>query len=293
MLPDVVHLTPPMPNHHELFDGEDPTGFCVRELEETIARIGAERITAFIGEPIFGVGGSHVPPLDYWPRIAEVLRAHGILLILDEVVTAYGRVGYWFAADRYGVVPDMIVTAKGITSGYQPLGAVLVSDAVAETTTRSGIPFGPTYTGHPVACAVALANLEILEREELLHRARAIGARLLDGLADLQSLPHVDHVRGDGAMLGIELVRDPESRTPIAVAEGVALQNALRDARGVMVRVAAPNLMVSPPLIMSDEQADETIAAIRWAIEGGVTLGEAEDPPGLSKYALRAEDVVA
>ena len=140
-----------------------------------------------IGEPIMGVGGMLVPPDDYWPRVRELLSAHGILLIFDEVVTAFGRTGSWFAAQHFGVEPDLIVTAKGITSGYVPLGAVLVSESVAEELARDhGFPVGFTYNGHPTACAVALRNLEIIEREGLLDRARrdrrlparrALGAR--------------------------------------------------------------------------------------------------------------------
>ena len=291
MLPDVVHLTPPMPNHTELFDGQDPTDYCVRELEQTIERLGAERITALIGEPVFGVSGSHVPPDDYWRRIEAVLRQHGILLIFDEVITAYGRVGHWFGAERYGVEPDLIVTAKGITSGYQPLGAVLVSEQIGEVLAQQGgVPFGPTYTGHPVACAVALANLEILEREHLLDRADVIGGRILDCLRDLMTLPNVDHVRGVGMMIGIELVRDPDTREPIAGIEGIGLQNEIRRQCGVLVRVAGNNLMISPPLVMSESEADEVVAAIRWALEGGVALGIAEELPGAGKYVLTAPD---
>ncbi len=118
-----------------------------------------------IGEPIMGVGGMLVPPDDYWPRVRELLSAHGILLIFDEVVTAFGRTGSWFAAQHFGVEPDLIVTAKGITSGYVPLGAVLVSEPIAEVLARDhGFPVGFTYNGHPTACAVALRNLEIIER---------------------------------------------------------------------------------------------------------------------------------
>jgi putrescine aminotransferase len=231
-----------------------------------------------------------VPPEDYWPRIAAVLRAHGILLIFDEVVTAYGRLGHWFAADRYGVTPDVIVTAKGITSGYLPLGAVLLSAEIADVLgQRNGLPFGPTYSGHPVACAVALANLDLIESEGLLERAKVVGARMLDGLRDLVSLDIVDHVRGEGLMIGIELIRDPATRQPIAGMEGIGLQNALRMQKGVMARVAGQNLMVSPPLIISEEQADEVVAAIRWALEGGVPLGIAEELPGVQPtYALMA-----
>ena len=177
LLPNVEHLTPPWPYHSELYDGQDPTDFCVAELEATIDRIGGDQIAAFIGEPIMGVGGAIVPPDDYWPRVAEVLARHGILLILDEVVTAYGRAGAWFAAERYGLAPDIIVTAKGITSGYIPLGAVLMTDAVADVLEAGpGFPIGYTYNGHPTACAVALANLDLIEAEGLVERANEIGS---------------------------------------------------------------------------------------------------------------------
>ncbi len=132
MLPHVRHLTPPWPYRTELFDGRDATDFCLDELERTIEELGGDRIAAMIGEPIMGVGGMLVPPDDYWPRVRELLSAHGILLIFDEVVTAFGRTGSWFGAQHFGVEPDIIVTAKGITSGYIPLGAVLVSEPVAE-----------------------------------------------------------------------------------------------------------------------------------------------------------------
>ena len=124
MLPHVRHLTPPWPYRAELFDGCDPTDFCLEELERTIYELGGDRIAAMIGEPIMGVGGMLVPPADYWPRVRELLSEHGILLIFDEVVTAFGRTGSWFGAQHFGVAPDLIVTAKGITSGYVPLGVV-------------------------------------------------------------------------------------------------------------------------------------------------------------------------
>src|SRR6185437_4543153 len=149
-LPHVHHLTPPWPYRAELFDGRDPTDFCLNELEQTIEELGGDRIAAMIGEPIMGVGGMLVPPADYWPRVRELLSAHGILLIFDEVVTAFGCTGNWFGAEHFGVDPDLIVTAKGITSGYVPLGAVLVSDSVADALAEDhGFPVGFTYNGHP------------------------------------------------------------------------------------------------------------------------------------------------
>ena len=261
MLPNVRHVTPPWPYRRELFDGQDPTDFLIAELERTIEEIGPQRIAAMIGEPIMGVAGMIVPPDDYWPRVRELLSAHGILLIFDEVVTAYGRTGNWFAAQHFGVEPDIVVTAKGITSGYMPLGAVLVSDAVAEMLGRDhGFPMGYTYNGHPTACAVALANLDIIEREGLLERARATGKLLLDALRPLEDLPTVGEVRGVGMMLAVELVTDKESRTPLLPDPPV--EDVARHDNGVIVRNCGHNVVLSPPLSMTDAEAHELVDAV-------------------------------
>ncbi len=265
MLPHVEHLTPPWPYRSELFDGADPTDFCLRELEATIERIGADRIAAMIGEPIMGVAGMIVPPEDYWPRVRELLCAHGILLIFDEVVTAYGRTGSWFAAQHFGVEPDIVVTAKGITSGYVPLGAVLVSDAVAAVLDEQGFAMGYTYCGHPTACAVALANLEIIEREGLVERARAMGAQLLERLAPLNELPVVGEVRGVGMMLAIELVADKGTREPLPMQ--AAPQDVIRRESGVIVRECGHNVVLSPPLVMSEQEAARVADAIGSVLE--------------------------
>ena len=260
MAPDFEHLTAPWPYRQELFDGRDPTDFCIDELERTIARIGPGRIAAMIGEPIMGVAGMIAPPEDYWSRVEAVLRRHGILLIFDEVVTAYGRVGEWFAADRYGVRPDLITTAKGITSGYAPLGAVLVSAEIAPTITEDGFPMGFTYSGHPTACAIALENLAIIEREDLLGAAKERGAYLLTRLSELTSLPIVGEVRGVGMMLAVELVEDKQSRAPHGDAE--ALADRIMEERGVIVRNCAHSLVLSPPLVLTEAEADEVVDAI-------------------------------
>jgi adenosylmethionine-8-amino-7-oxononanoate aminotransferase len=266
MLPNVRHLTPPWAYRTELFGGEDPADFLLRELEAAIHEIGPEHIAAMIGEPIMGVAGMIVPPDDYWPRVRELLSAHGILLILDEVVTAYGRTGRWFAAQHFGVEPDIVVTAKGITSGYTPLGAVLISDAVAETIGADhGFPMGFTYNGHPTACAVALANLEIIEREGLLDRARETGALLLDRLGELRDLPVVGEVRGVGMMLAVELVADKQTHAPLDMA--AAPQDVIRRETGVIVRECAHNIVLSPPLIMSEAEAGEVVDAVRSVVE--------------------------
>lgn len=265
MLPHVHHLTPPWPYRAELFGGEDPTEFCLRELEQAIEQIGPGKIAAMIGEPIMGVAGMIVPPEDYWPRVRELLSAHGILLIFDEVVTAYGRTGEWFAAQHFGIEPDMIVTAKGITSGYMPLGAVLVSDAIAEVATHEGFPMGYTYNGHPTSCAVALANLDIIEREGLLARAGEVGADLLGRLSELTELPVVGEVRGVGMMLALELVADKQTREPLPTV--VPLEDVIRRESGVIVRNCAHNVVLSPPLVMSEEEVGRVVAAIRSTLE--------------------------
>jgi putrescine aminotransferase len=261
LLPAVRHLTAPWPYHRALFGGEEPTDFLVRELGETIGEIGAENIAAFVGEPIMGVAGTVVPPDDYWPRVQEVLRENGIYLILDEVVTGYGRIGEWFGAQHFGIEPDVIVTAKGLTSGYAPLGAVLVTDEIADAITSGpGFQMGFTYCGHPVGCAIATANLDIVEREQLLDSARTTGAYLLAQLRELADLPIVGEVRGVGMMLAIELVRDRETREPLTT--GGAIAATVRREHGVLVRENGHNVTMAPPLIMSRSEADEAVEAV-------------------------------
>jgi len=263
MMPNVRHLTPAWPYRSELFNGQDPTDFLINELEETIASIGAENIAAMIGEPIMGVGGMLVPPMDYWPRVQEVLHKNGILMIFDEVVTAYGRVGEWFAAQYFNVQPDIIVTAKGITSGYIPLGAVLTTDKVGNALQSDfGFPMGYTYNGHPTAAAVALANLDIIEREGLLERAKTIGAYLHEGLKSLLDLDIVGEVRYVAMMHAVELVSDRETRAPLPMLQPM-LPDVIRRETGVIVRDCGHNLVLSPPLIMTEAQADQAVAAMR------------------------------
>ncbi|MEV0500769.1 aspartate aminotransferase family protein [Streptomyces spectabilis] len=257
VLPHVHHLTAPDPYQTAAYEGEDVTEFCLRELREAIERIGPDRIAAMIGEPVMSVGGAVVPPPDYWPRVTELLRSHGILLIFDEVVTGYGRIGHWFAAEHFGVRPDLLVTAKGITSGYVPHGAVLVTEEVAAAVTGStGFPIGFTYTGHPTACAVALANLDLIEREKLLDNATAVGGYLADRLAALRDLPVVGDVRQLGLMLGIELVADKTTRTQLPTGTAPVAQ-ALREDAGIILRGNPRSLLINPPLVLDRATADE------------------------------------
>jgi putrescine aminotransferase len=239
--PGFVHLSQPSGELEPL----------VAELERTIEEVGPERIAAFVGEPILGVGGMIPPPEGYWDRIQEVLRPHGILLVLDEVVTAYGRTGHWFGAQRYGIDADVIVTAKALTSGYVPMGAVLVGDRVVELLEGTAFRHGFTYNGHPTGAAVALANLEIIEREGLLDRARESGEYLLDRLHPLAELPHVKEVRGVGLMLGIELTEG----------DAAQIERAARDA-GVIVRATGQKIILSPPFVIERAQLDRIVEVL-------------------------------
>lgn len=252
LAPDFVHLAAP----HEYLLGDNATGQLLEGLERTIAEIGPDKIAAMIAEPVIGVGGMIVPPADYWQGVQEILARHGILLILDEVVTAYGRTGSWFAAQHYGITADVIVTAKAITSGYVPMGAVLLGDRLLDMLDGTSFRHGFTYNGHPVGAAVALANLDIIEREGLLERATVVGRLMLDELLPLTSLPHVAEVRGIGLMLGIEL------------AEGDAAHVSERArAAGVIVRATGQKIVLSPPLVITEEQARRVTDVVSEALQ--------------------------
>ncbi|WIV53493.1 aspartate aminotransferase family protein [Amycolatopsis nalaikhensis] len=242
LVPGVEWLGKP----HGLEHGPDATDRLVEELERRIEEIGAHRIAAFIGEPVLGVGGMVPPPEGYWPRVQEVLRRNGILLIVDEIVTAFGRTGHWFGSEHFGIEPDMVVLAKGLTSGYIPMGAVLIGQRVLDLADGATFLHGFTYNGHPVGSAVALANLDIIERENLLERARVLGERLRERLEPLTELPHVREVRGVGLMLGIEF----DGATPTA-----PVQAGCR-ADGVVVRASGASIVLSPPLVITEAQVD-------------------------------------
>ncbi|WFE28714.1 aminotransferase class III-fold pyridoxal phosphate-dependent enzyme [Solwaraspora sp. WMMD791] len=209
-LPHVEKVSPAYPYRAaELYGEADATDLLLRELATAIDRIGAGNIAAMIGEPLMGGAGILVPPDDYWPRVRELLSRHGILLIADEVVTAFGRTGAWFDSAARGMAADLVVIAKGLTSGYAPLGAVLLRDDIGETVAGgdSYLLHGHTYSGHPTACPVALANLDLSEREELVARAGTIGRWFRAHPAATSGLPRVvarDH--GDTLVMAPPLV---------------------------------------------------------------------------------------
>jgi PLP-dependent transaminase len=265
MLPNVEHVTPPWPYQRSLYNGEDPTDFLLDELERTIERIGAENIAAMMGEPVLGVGGVLIPPADYWPRVRALLRAHGILLIADEVVTGFGRSGHWFASGPMGMDPDIVTFAKGVSSGYVPLGGVIMREEIADAVSggEGGFHHGFTYVGHPVSCAVATANIDILEREELPAASTRIGELFAAELAPLLDAPHVGEIRTYGSMIAIEMVGDKQGREPLLIT-GVA--DALQSTHGVIGREIGSVVALSPPLVMTPDEVRTVAAAVREVV---------------------------
>jgi len=217
-----------------------------------------------------------VPPDDYFARIREICTKYDVLLIADEVITGFGRTGRWFGLERYGVEPDIIQFAKGITSGYIPLGGIGVSDRVGEAI--NSVPparrwmHAFTYSGHPTCCAVALKNIEILEREALIDRAAKSGARMLEELRTLESLDGVGHVRGLGMMAAVEVVADKATKQQFPAEIGMAqkLTDALLD-RGLYTRVAMDCICVAPPLVTTDGQVDRIVGIIGETVSAVVS----------------------
>ncbi|QOV33187.1 aspartate aminotransferase family protein [Streptomyces ferrugineus] len=233
------------------------------DLEKTITSLGAERVAAFVMEPVIAAGGCLFPPQGYLQAVAEICRRHGIVLIADEVVTGFGRSGDWFASRRFGVVPDIIVCAKGLTSGYMPLGALIVGDRIAQPFydgTAGPFFHGYTYSGHAGAAAVALATMDIIEREALAQNALSLETRLPDLMSPLTDHPMVQEVRtGQGLMAAVEL--NPQA---LRVTPGLpmAVVASMREA-GVLTRsLVGGQIQFSPPLIIGNSQATEFVDAV-------------------------------
>jgi len=242
---------------------------CADALAEAFEAIGPQRVAAFLAEPIMGVGGVIVPPPGYFQRVREICGQYEVLWIADEVITGFGRTGTWFGVEHWGAIPDLISFAKGVTSGYAPLGGTLVHDRVYEGLKRVENVFnhGFTYTGHPVSCAVGLKNLEIMEREKLPERAAGLGKTLEARLRAIDS-PHVGEVRGMGLLWGVELVADRATRAlPDPVTIGWDVQARCRQ-RGVLVRGLFPGNIVAlaPPLVVTEAQLDRIVSVLADSI---------------------------
>jgi putrescine---pyruvate transaminase len=236
-------------------------------LAKEIEHLGAERVAAFLAEPVIGAGGVIPPPPGYLERAREICTEHGVLFVADSVICGFGRLGTWFGIERFGIEPDMIVFAKGVTSGYLPLGGLVVHERIAEPFWAPGAaPFrhGATYSGHPAACAAAMANLDIMESEGLLERAQALEGELFAALSTLADHPLVSEVRGGVGVLGaLELDAERLKADPGVTARvGMAVRE-----RGALVRPMATALAFSPPLTLQTDHLDQLVDAMRGGLD--------------------------
>jgi 4-aminobutyrate--pyruvate transaminase len=284
----VTHLECP---HYYRFGnvGESEQQFTdrlIKELEDTILAEGPDTIAAFIGEPVMGAGGVIVPPTGYWPRVQAVCRKYDVLLVLDEVITGFGRLGTMFAAEFYGVQPDMLVVSKQITSSYQPLAAVIFSEqiyqGIAEKAGSLGtFAHGLTAGGHPVATAVALENLAIIEERGLVANAREVGAYMRDKLGAFASHPMVGEVRGEGLIAAVELVADKPSKRKFDPVGKVGGYLAGRGhAHGLITRNLGDSIAFCPPMIITKAEVDLMLSLFTKAMDETYTWARNE---GLAK----------
>jgi len=241
----------------------DPQEFglkAAREVEAKILELGADTVAAFIAEPIQGAGGVIIPPDSYWPEIQRICREHDVLLICDEVICGFGRTGNWFGAETFNITPDLVTMAKGLSSGYLPIAASGVSDRIADTIMEHGGEFyhGYTYSGHPASCAVALANIAIIEREGLVEKvANETGPHLAKALRRFDDHPLVGETRSCGLIGAIELVRDKKTRArfePDGKAGTICRDNFFK--RNAIMRACGDTMVMSPPLIITTAQID-------------------------------------
>ncbi|ESQ91922.1 aminotransferase [Asticcacaulis sp. AC460] len=264
-IPGVEHVL--QPYHFGEGFGEDPDAFATRvadSIEERILSVGPENVAAFIGEPVQGAGGVIIPPDSYWPKVEAICRKYGILLICDEVICGFGRLGHWFGHEHWGVKPDLIAMAKGLSSGYLPISAVGVSQEIVDTLVEKGGDFvhGYTYSGHPTCAAVALANIEILENESLIERTRDVtGPYLAKALKRLENHPLVGQARSLGLIGAVEIVSEPGTNKRFTGAEGTAgpIVRDLCIKNGLMVRGIRDSLVMCPPLIITEAEIDRIV----------------------------------
>ena len=271
-IPGIAHIEQPFWFEHGRGHTRDDFGVIAAQwLEEKIQEIGPGRVAAFIGEPVQGAGGVIVPPDTYWPEIQRICDRHGILLVSDEVICGFGRTGRWFGCETFGFRPDLMTFAKGVTSGYVPMGGVMVGDRIADVLVEEGGEFnhGYTYSGHPVACAVGLANLQVLQRERVVERVREeAGPHLAWHFEQLADHPLVGEVQACGMMAALQLVRDKADGVPFDPAREVGMVcRAHCFDNGLVMRAVGDRMIVAPPLVMSIDELDEMGARIRRCLD--------------------------
>jgi putrescine aminotransferase len=270
-IPGIVHI----PQPYWFGEGGDmsPEEFGIwaaDQLEKKILEVGEDKVAAFIAEPIQGAGGVIIPPDSYWPRIREILARYDILFVADEVICGFGRTGQWFGSDYFGNKPDLMTIAKGLTSGYVPMGGLVVSDKVFQVINAGGdFNHGFTYSGHPVAAAVGLANLRILKEEKILERVQTETAPYLQKrLRELADHPLVGEVRGVGMLGAIELAKNKQTRERFPgdmgvgmICRGHCFEN------GLIMRAVGDTMIIAPPLVISKSEIDELVEKARKCLD--------------------------
>ena len=271
-IPGIVHIDPPYWYGLGGDLSQEEFGLkAARLLEEKILELGPETVTAFIGEPIQGAGGVIIPPMNYWPEIERICRKYGVLLVADEVICGFGRTGNWFGCETFGFKPDLMAMAKGMSSGYLPIGGVMVSDELANTLIAEGGEFyhGYTYSGHPACSAVAERNIRIIRDEGLVERVRTdTGPYLQARWRELGEHPLVGEARGVGFIGALELVKDKATRTrfdPLGEVGTVCRDFCFKN--GLVMRAVWDTMIMSPPLIMTRAEIDEFIALARRCLD--------------------------
>ncbi|MHB8732682.1 MAG: aminotransferase family protein [bacterium] len=274
LVPNFVHI--PAPYAYRWPTGGDVAAEAADALEQAIVREGPETVAAFIAEPVQGAGGVIPPPPGYFQRVRAICNKYEVLLIADEVITGFGRTGRWFALGHWNVEPDIVSFAKGVTSAYLPLGGIILSERVHGTLLEAPADqkymHAATYSGHPVCCAVGLANVDIIEREGLVERAGVIGRRLLAGLETLRDLAPVGDVRGLGLMCAVELVEDKKTKKPALGLGGRVVREAR--SRGLIARIRAGSadpavgdtICLAPPLMTPEETIDRIPVILRESV---------------------------
>ncbi len=269
-LPGCLHAMPPYA-FGLAHPGESEEAFGLRaaaDIERLILQEGADRVAAVVGEPIMGAGGVKIPPASYWPEVQRICRKHDVLLVSDEVICGYGRLGTWFGCQHFGIEPDLMTTAKALTNGYMPLSALFVGSRVGKTLVDKGGEWfhGFTNAGHPAACAAALANLDILQEEGLVERVRSVLApAFAAALAPLADHPVVGEVRTAGLLGAIEIVVDKPSKAR-GKDSGVICRE-YSYAEGLIMRAVEDTMVLSPPLILSPDEIDLLASKLRRALD--------------------------
>ncbi|MBC7787702.1 MAG: aspartate aminotransferase family protein [Methylophilaceae bacterium] len=271
-IPGIVHIE--QPYYFEHSQGLSPEAFGLKAagwLEEKILELGADKVAAFIGEPVQGAGGVIIPPPGYWQEIERICNKYDVLLVSDEVITGFGRLGKWFGCEYFGIKPDLMTFAKGITSGYIPLGGVAVGDRVANMLIESGGDFnhGFTYSGHPVACAVALANIKLLQDESIVERVGDDTAPYLHkSFMELADHPLVGLTETCGLMAGLVLVKDKNKHNLFDAEHGVGMIcRSHCFANGVIMRAVGDRMIIAPPLVITHEEIDQLISLIELSLD--------------------------